>query len=188
MCKTDAQDIWTSWSWQLEFWTKDEDYQWACVDKDSYQEWEDGWRGMGIAGVTDWWWSQMYSEEGDSIVISFSDKMAPINRRSARPQPYVSLMHRSADGKVLLATKMVGPDSWECATDTLDIQIDNCRFRGDTREYHVCASGLDGDDLACDIRITNITRPYRPGTGDFRVGPEEDLFLQPHCTDSHGAG
>ena len=157
-------------------WTQDQDYVWACVDKERYQEWEDGWRGMGIAGTTEWWWAQLYTDEGESIVLSFSDKMAPINRRSARPQPFISLMYRAANGETKLGTMLAASELWKCATDTMDIEVGNCRFSGDTKTYKVSISGLDGDDLGCEITISNPTPPYRPGTGDVRVGAEEDLF------------
>ena len=161
-------------------WTKDEDYSLAGVTKDQYQRWEDGWRGKGAAGVGEWWFMMATLENGGIINASIADKDICGNRRGERVTPWVDFSYTPPGGG---AAEMVRGFNFDIpasestfATDKMAIKIGQNSWQQEEDKVFIKIAGEGFEAIHGELEVTNIGKPWRPGTGDIRLGWDEERY------------
>ncbi|MCM3715549.1 hypothetical protein M3202_15890 [Alkalihalobacillus oceani] len=141
--------------------------------KHQIMPWEDGYRTRGEKGTYEWLYFDSQMDDGSTLVIVFySNKwtLAP----SRGPSPQVTFALHTADGKEYTEALELPISSFSSSTDSCDVRLGDCYFRGDLNEYHI---HFEKGDIEADVHLVGNVPAWRPETGYFYFGNKEQHYF-----------
>lgn len=157
------------------------DYEKLGINAGPVEIWEDGKREDSRPGAFEWWYFDAVMDDGTKIVIYYSDKYLD-QLLLQGPFPYVELQITLPDGTYY--HEFAKESDWINPTDSCNVQIGPHKLSGDLKEYQVLVSPINGAGV--NLKMTNISTPWRPATGYFAFGENEDQYFTWLCAVPRG--
>lgn len=134
---------------------------------------EDGMRSDGLKGTYEWWYFDAEYENGIKVVLGFYTKEGV--EAAAPPNPTTLLTINMPDGRMIYKRTSEGEGNViRASKDICDVQIRNntCRFENGVYKVH-----FDDDGIIYDLAMTPKVPMWRPGTGHWYFGPEQEKYF-----------
>jgi hypothetical protein len=136
------------------------------------EAWEDGMRTDGSAGTFEWWYFDAHMDDGSKLVVIFFTK--PFSEIGKPLRPYVEVTIDRPDGTSIDRQVALGADAFSAATDHCEVAIGPNRFTGDLHTYRI---HVEIEDVVVDVTLTGEVPSWRPHTGHWFYGDEEEHFF-----------
>lgn len=157
----------------------DADYARVGLKRDTVEVWEDGFRTGADntdPDVFEWWYSDFTGDDGTVVSFTLStrrdDGFVPAPGEAGR-RPKSSVIVTDPDGTSHGGTHSYDWDDFSAAKDRCDVRLGPFSFAGDLQTYRM--KGGSGD-VAVDLTLTSLVRPFRPGTGTIYFGDTDKYF------------
>jgi len=140
--------------------------------KKTIEQWEDGIRAPLGPGTFEWWYFDAHLDDGSIVVIVFFTKsMVDINSDT---KPYVSCRITAPDGTGYVKEAHFPADSLKVSKEKCDIVLGKNSVNGDLKTYTL---HTEIDDTKCDLEFKRLVPSWRPGTGKWYFGKDEDKYF-----------
>lgn len=160
-----------------------EDYKKLGVKPNIVEPWEDGRRDDARAGAFEWWYFDTILEDGTKLVITFAPKPSEKSAQEGA-SPFVHIDMTFPDG----ASKVVRFDYEEkeatFSKEGCDIKIGPNCLKGNLKEYDMHIEALGGSGV--DFHFTSTSTPWRPETGYFAFGDNDEQYFTWLCAMPRG--
>ncbi|WP_432044037.1 lipocalin-like domain-containing protein [Streptomyces cadmiisoli] len=162
-----------------DFGTTDADYRRVGVHRNSVAIWEDGFRTAGInddPNAWEWWYADFTGEDG--TVVSFllhtrlDDGLVP-EPGEARRLPMVTATVTDPDGTTRGGFYNYEWKDFSSSTERCEVRVGPWSMTGDLKTYRMKG---EIDEIAFDLTLTSLTKPFRPGNGFLYFG-DTDRYL-----------
>jgi hypothetical protein len=146
-----------------------EDYERIGISPDHVAPWEDGARTDGSAGTYEWWYFDAHLDDGAKLVVVFFTKdFAEVDKPLA---PMIRIDLDLPDGTSYNKIARFQPTDFAASKDNCDVRIAGNVFTGDLHTYQVSATI---DDIAIEVNLTGEVPPWRPATGHWYFGANDE--------------
>ena len=152
--------------------TTDAHYRRLGLSRDSIEPWEDGMRTDGSQGTYEWWYCDVYLNDGSKLAITFRTK--PVVDVPKTIDPWIDLNLEQADGKNLIQHLHFSPQQFTASQKTCDVVMGSNTFKGD---LHIYSIHVDAEGIVVDVILTGTTQPWRPETGCLFFGEHEEYYF-----------
>ncbi|MCW2795473.1 hypothetical protein [Nocardioides sp.] len=149
-----------------------EDYKVLGIYPRLVKPWEDGLRTDGGPGSFEWWYFDAHLDDGAKLVVVFSTKEFTAIDRPLAPTVRIDLT--LPDGTTVERHAELDPKTFIAATDSCDVHIGGNLFSGDLHTYTIRAQV---EDVRIDITLTGQVPAWRPETGYWYFGNEDDHYF-----------
>lgn len=139
---------------------------------ESIQIAEDGMRTDGGAGTFEWWYFDGHLKDGAKLVIVFFTK--PMTEQDGPLNPFVTIHLDYPDGRRIERSLQARPEDFRASKEQCDVRIGPHYFRGDLKNYEIKA---EIEDVRVDLKLESQVEPFRPATGHFLFGTDEDRYF-----------
>lgn len=147
------------------------DYKRLNLKEGVVEEWEDGFRTRGEKGTLEWWYFDVRTEEGSTIVIVFyTKKMTEIN---AGLSPLVTVNILRKDGTRIFKELKQDKKSFFASKETCNVKIGKNYIKGNLQEYEI---HMEDKELKLDMKVKALAKSWRPGTGYQYFGNKKNYF------------
>lgn len=157
------------------------DYEKLGIKAGPVETWEDGWRDDSRPGAFEWWYFDAVMDDGTKVVLYYGDKYLDQVFMQG-PLPYAEIQVTLPDGTYYREGSKETDGFF--SRESCDVQIGPHRLVGDLNEYHVLISPMNG--LGLDLKLTSISTSWRPGTGYFAFGENEEQYFTWLCAVPRG--
>lgn len=148
---------------------RDDDYARLGLQRGQVAPWEDGMRTSGGRGSYEWWYFDSHLEDGSSLVITFYTKWMLQPKGPEAPMVMVNL---DRPGKpTQQVTIHATPEQFRASTESCDVRLKDCYFRGDLHTYHI---KVVGEGLTVEAELVGQVPSWRPGTGFSYFGAHDE--------------
>ena len=155
-----------------------EDYKTLGVKKDMVEVWEDGRRNDGLSGNYEWWYTDVMLDDGTKLCFTYADKTAD-TFQADEPHPYVKVVITLPDGTDVTERIEYTASESSFGKERCDVKIGPHSFVGDLKEYKLHFEAVNGN--GADLTLVNLGKSWRPGTGYFAFGDDDDYFFTWLC-------
>lgn len=146
-----------------------EDYERIGIEPDRVLPWEDGARTDGSAGTYEWWYFDAHLDDGAKLVVVFFTKnFTDIGKPLA---PVIRIDLDLPDGTSYNKIGEFKPQEFSASHDRCDVRIGGNTFGCDLHTYKIIAKV---EDIAVEISLTGEVPPWRPRTGHWYFGPNDE--------------
>ncbi len=152
---------------------REQDYQMLHLKKNTVEPWEDGKRSPAHKGDFEWWYFDSIMDDGTSVVVHFETKQ-PNTILKEGPHPVVIITITTPDGKIYTDCIPCAENDYRISEDGCDLRFGPHTLSGDLQDYTIHVEPVTG--LGCDLKLHNLRKSWRPGTGHLKWGDKEDLL------------
>jgi hypothetical protein len=149
-----------------------EDYARLGTEPGAIKPWEDGLRTDASPGTYEWWYFDAHLADGAKLVVVFSTKEFADTARPLAPAIRIDLT--LPDGTTVHRLVELDANTFKASTDTCEVRIGENVFSGDLHTYSIRAHV---EDVAVDIKLTGQVPAWRPKTGVFLFGEQEEQYF-----------
>jgi hypothetical protein len=153
---------------------REQDYKDLGVNPRRIETWEDGRRSDDAPGSWEWWYFDGIMDDGTKIVIQFFTKTNDAIREN-KGAPNLAIKVTLPDGTHYEEHPEFPVETARYGEGKCDVHFGDNRFVGDFSSYEIHVDEVNG--LGADLKITSLSRPYRPGTAYFEVGDKYYTWL-----------
>jgi hypothetical protein len=146
-----------------------EDYERIGIKPDQVLPWEDGARTDGRAGTYEWWYFDAHLDDGTKLVVVFFTKNFTDISKPLTPMIRIDL--DLPDGTSYNKIGEWGPEEFSASRDRCNVRIGDNSFAGDLHTYKIVARV---EDIAVEVSLTGEVPAWRPRTGHWYFGPQDD--------------
>lgn len=155
------------------------DYEKLGVNPDHVEPWEDGRRHDGRSGHFEWWYFDAICDDGTKLVAAFYPKHREKVANDGDVPSFQGWITPPEGGDPIIVTRDHSSDDVTFATDHCQVQMGKDSFTGDLKNYHVVVDPADGNGF--DVTLTSQSTPWRPGTGYFAFGDDDENYFTWLC-------
>ncbi|WP_044640713.1 lipocalin-like domain-containing protein [Risungbinella massiliensis] len=150
-----------------------EHYEKLGLIKGQIAPWEDGMRTDGSAGTYEWWYFDSHLNDGSKLVIVFYTK--PMMEIDSPLTPYVSFTWDLPDGRTIQRTYAATSEkNFFASTEQCEVRIGANVFKGNLHDYQI---HIEMDELVADISLSGKVPPWRPETGYWLYGEQDEHYF-----------
>ncbi|MDQ1702267.1 MAG: hypothetical protein QOF57_1519 [Frankiaceae bacterium] len=149
-----------------------EDYARLGTAPDAIKPWEDGLRTDAGPGTYEWWYFDTHLDDGAKLVLVFLTKQFTDIGRPLTPALRIDLT--LPDGTAVRKLVELDRNTFSASTESCDVRIGENVFAGDLHTYRIRAHV---DEVDVDVTLTGQVPAWRPGTGVFRFGRQEEHYF-----------
>lgn len=160
--------------------TLPEDYERLGLRQDTVEVWEDGRRNDSHPGAFEWWYLDVIFEDGAKAAFTYATKSSEKFNLDV-DSPYVKVAMTLADGTEIVDRQNIDPAVCTWGTEKCDVHMGPHSFVGDLKTYDIHYEAAAPNNIGFDLKVTNTGSPWRPGTGYFLLGDNEEKFFTWLC-------
>jgi hypothetical protein len=149
-----------------------EDYARLGIEPGAIKPWEDGLRTDGGPGTYEWWYFDAHLDDGAKLVLVFLTKQFTNIGRPLMPALRIDVT--LPDGTSVRKIVELDRDTFTASTDSCDVRIGGNVFAGDLHTYSIRAQV---DEVSVDVTLAGQVPAWRPGTGVFLFGRQDEDFF-----------
>lgn len=150
-----------------------EHYEKLGLLKRQVAPWEDGMRTDGNPGTYEWWYFDSHLSDGSKLVIVFYTK--PMMEIGSPLAPYVAFTWDLPDGRTIHKKYAATSDEeFFASKEQCEVRIGANIFKGNVHDYQI---HVEIDELVADISLTGEVPPWRPETGHWFYGEQEEHYF-----------
>src|SRR5579884_2027069 len=132
--------------------TSDEHYHRLGLNRDRIELWEDGMRTDGGKGTYEWWYVDVYLNDGSKLAITFRTK--PIIDVGKPLDPWIDFNFERTDGTSVVKHLQVEPRQFTASKETCDVAMRSNTFKGDLHTYSI---HINIEGIVVDVSLTGTT-------------------------------
>lgn len=155
-----------------------EDFKNLGVQPNTVEVWEDGLRNDFGVGTYEWWYFDAIMEDGTKAVIHFNTKDRG-NMHDSVSHPSVVIKITRPDGKTHEKKYEYKSEEGSFEKESCDVKVGQHSLKGNLKEYAIRVSAIDG--LGADLKLTSLTKPWKPGSGYFAFGDNDEQYFTWLC-------
>jgi hypothetical protein len=149
-----------------------EDYARLGIEPGAIKPWEDALRTDGSAGTYEWWYFDAHLDDGAKLVVVFLTKLFTDIGRPLTPA--LRLDVTLPDGTTVRKLVELDRSTFTASSDSCDVRIGQNVFAGNLHTYTIRAQV---DEVAIDVVLTGQVPAWRPETGVFLFGRQDEHFF-----------
>jgi Predicted secreted hydrolase len=155
-----------------------EDFKRLGVSQDKFELWEDGLREDFRQGTYEWWYFDAIMDDGSKVVIHFNTKdLRTMHDNACHPTTTIKIT--TPDGISTEKQYEYTSDEFSYSKEQCDVKCGPHSFIGNLREYTIKVSPIEG--LGADLKLSSLSQPWRPGTGYFAFGDNDEQYFTWLC-------
>jgi hypothetical protein len=148
--------------------TSPQEYARLGIKQSQIEQWEDGMRTDGSPNTYEWWYFDAHLDDGSKVVITFFTK--PIFDVKKPLSPQITFNLDRPDGTSLEKILHAPTQEFTASTKGCDVRIGSNSFQGDLHTYQI---HVEIEDVVADIQLTGTVPAWRPETGHFYFGDQD---------------
>lgn len=160
-----------------------EDFTALGINPSKVEPWEDGKRDNDRAGAYEWWYFDIMLDDGKKIVIHFNTKDLSTMAKNGC-QPTITIEVTLPDGTTLTDNLAIPPEDAYFGKGCCDVKYGPHSIYGDLKEYSINVSPVK--QFGAELKLTNLGTPWRPGTGYYVFGENEEQYFTWLCVVPRG--
>ena len=162
---------------QLRLMNREEDFAKLGLNPECVEVWEDQKRTTREGTNWEWWYFDAVFDDGSTAVIQF---LEPSLITPNKTIPAINFLITRPDGKFYRALPLFDDDSLRTFGEgKCDVHYGDNYFIGDMKDYHIHVEPVNG--MAADLHVKNLATPYRPATGYWCAGDNEEDYYTWLC-------
>ena len=147
-------------------------YRRSGLNKDHIELWEDGMRTDAGKGTYEWWYCDVYLNDGSKLAITFRTK--PVVDVPKGLDPWIDFNLERADGTSVIQHLHFKPEQFTASRETCDVVMGPNTFKGDLHTYSI---HVEAEGIVVDVSLTGTTQAWRPETGCLFFGEHEEYYF-----------
>jgi hypothetical protein len=148
-------------------------YQRLNLDPSLIQPWEDGLRTDPAKRSFEWWYYDCRFDDGTRITVEFHTK-PPIVPPSTPLMPFISVVLLRPDGSLVVKSRTIPSELFTASQNGCKVHMGPNFCQGDLSEHKL---HVEIDDVVIDLTMVSEARSWRPKTGHWFLGQEEDRYI-----------
>jgi hypothetical protein len=133
---------------------------------------EDGMRTDGSRGTYEWWYFDAHLDDGAKLVVVFLTKdFTDLNKPLS---PLIRIDLTLPDGTAVHKIVDLPAETFSASTEACEVRMGDNLFAGDLHSYTIWARL---DDLEVDIALTGQVPAWRPETGYWFFGEQDEHYF-----------
>lgn len=160
-----------------------EDYEKLGLKKGTVEKWEDGRRDFSTIGACEWWYFDGIVNNGITVALSFHTR-SPLSMDREGDCPLISISIEFPNGKKYAKYIDCSSDEAIFSTEQCGVKLGKHEISGDLHEYKIHINPVDG--YGVDLLLHSESSPWRPDTGYFVFGDDEEQFFTWLCVVPRG--
>lgn len=150
------------------------DYERLGVNPNKVEVWEDRRRNSDTRpNCWEWWYFDSILDDGTTVVIQFFTKGGRHLKENG-DHPAVTIKVTMPDGTKYSEELSVKAKEASYGDTQCEVRLGEHLFQGDLKEYHIHVKKTK--KLGVDLKLTSMSKPYRPGTAYFNFGSEDKYY------------
>lgn len=162
---------------------KPEDYERIGVKPGIVELWEDGRRTFEPTGTFEWWYFDGVMDDGTKVVLSVHAR-SPMHTEHEGDYPFVHMNITMPDGRNFFKYYDCVNEKSSFKKGECDIQIGAHHISGNIKEYDIHIDPTDG--CGFDLKLVSTSSAWRPETGYFGFGDNDETFFTWLCVVPRG--
>ena len=150
-----------------------DDYKRLGVNPDKVEVWEDRRRDDARPNHWEWWYFDAILDDGTTVVIQFFTKSG-MHLKENGDHPSFHIKVTLPDGTLYSESPTFRAKEASYGEDQCNVRFGSNIFKGDLREYVIHVETTKG--IGADLKLTSLSKSYRPGTAYFNFGSEEKYY------------
>ena len=152
--------------------TSNQHYEKLGIKKEQIEKWEDGLRTDGTPGTFEWWYFDVFLDDGSTLVIVFYTK--PSMDPDTDILPLVTFILDTPDGKHFSKEYIATAQQFKSSKDACEVFIGPNVFKGDLDQYTI---HFEMDEIIADVTLKGSVPSWRPATGHIFFGEQDENYF-----------